>query len=43
MAAPQWLEKAKNAPLEGRVIALPQRDDIDFEVAVNLIVELYSK
>ena len=43
VAAPKWLEKAKNAPLEGRVIALPQRDDIDFEVAVNLIVELYSK
>lgn len=43
VAAPKWLEKAKNAPLEGKVIAMPQRDDIDFEVAVNLIVELYSK
>ena len=43
VAAPKWLEKAKNAPLEGRVIAMPQRDDIDFDVAVNLIVELYSK
>ena len=41
--APKWLEKAKNAPLEGKVIAMPARDDIDFEVAVNLIVELYSK
>ncbi len=41
--APKWLEKAKNAPLEGKVIALPARDDIDFDVAVNLIVELYSK
>ena len=40
---PKWLEKAKNAPLEGKVIALPARDDIDFDVAVNLIVELYSK
>jgi len=43
VAAPKWLEKAKNAPLEGKVIAMPARDDIDFEVAVNLIVELYSK
>ena len=43
LAAPKWLEKNKNAPLEGRVVAMPARDDIDFEVAVNLIVELYSK
>ena len=43
VAAPKWLEKNKNAPLEGRVIAMPARDDIDFDVAVNLIVELYSK
>ena len=43
VAAPKRLEKNKNAPLEGKVIAMPQRDDIDFDVAVNLIVELYSK
>ena len=43
VAAPKWLEKSKNAPLEGKVIAMPTRDDLDFEVAVNLIVELYSK
>ena len=43
VAAPKWLEKTKNAPLEGKVVAMPARDDIDFEVAVNLIVELYSK
>ena len=43
VAAPKWLEKNKNAPLEGKVVAMPQRDDIDFDVAVNLIVELYSK
>ena len=43
VAAPKWLEKNKNAPLEGKVIAMPQRDDIDFDVAANLIVELYSK
>ncbi len=41
--APKWIEKDKNAPLEGKIIAMPERDDIDFEVAVNLIVELYSK
>ena len=41
--APKWLEKSKNAPLEGKVIARPAREDIDFDVAVNLIVELYSK
>ena len=43
VAAPTWLEKSKNAPLVGKVIAMPTRDDLDFEVAVNLIVELYSK
>jgi small subunit ribosomal protein S4 len=43
VSAPKWLEKSKNAPLEGKVVAMPARDDIDFEVAVNLIVELYSK
>lgn len=41
--APKWLEKTKNAPLEGKVIAMPARDDIDYEVAEHLIVELYSK
>ena len=43
VAAPKWIEKSKNAPLEGKIVALPGRDDLDFEVAVNLIVELYSK
>ena len=43
VAAPKWLDKVKNAPLEGKVIAMPGKDDLDFEVAVNLIVELYSK
>ena len=43
VAAPKWLEKDKNAPLEGIVVAMPARDDIDFDVSVNLIVELYSK
>ena len=43
VAAPKWLEKDKHAPLEGKVVAMPARDDIDFDVSVNLIVELYSK
>ena len=43
VAAPKWIEKSKNAPLEGKIVAMPGRDDVDFEVAVNLIVELYSK
>ena len=42
-AAPKWIEKVKNAPFEGKIIAKPARDDIDFEVAEHLIVELYSK
>ena len=39
---PKWLDMDKNT-LSGKVIALAQRDDIDFEVAEHLIVELYSK
>ena len=42
VAAPKGLERDKNN-LQGKVIAMPARDDIDFEVAENLIVELYSK
>ena len=38
---PKWLEK--NDKLSGKVIALPQRDDIDYPVEEHLIVELYSK
>ena len=38
---PKWLEK--NDKLGGKVIALPQRDDIDYPVEEHLIVELYSK
>ena len=42
VAAPKWLDRDKNN-LQGKVIAMPARDDIDFEIAENLIVELYSK
>ena len=38
---PKWLEKTDK--LAGKVIALPQRDDIDYPVEEHLIVELYSK
>ncbi|MBQ6152548.1 MAG: 30S ribosomal protein S4 [Ruminococcus sp.] len=38
---PKWLEKDEK--LSGKVIALPQRDDIDYPVEEHLIVELYSK
>ena len=41
-ATPKWLEKEKDS-FEGKVIAMPQRDDIDYEVAEHLIVELHSK
>ena len=42
VAAPKWLDSDTNN-LKGKVIALPARDDIDFEIAEHLIVELYSK
>ena len=42
VAAPKWLDRDKNT-LTGKVVALPTHADIDFEIAVHLIVELYSK
>ena len=42
VAAPKWLDRDKNT-LQGKVIAVPTLGDIDFEIAVHLIVELYSK
>ena len=39
---PKWIEMDKEA-LVGKVVALAQRDDIDYEVEEHLIVELYSK
>ena len=42
IATPKWLDRDK-ATLTGKVIAAPARDDIDFEIAEHLIVELYSK
>ena len=38
----KWLDRNKNT-LQGTVVAMPTRDDIDFPVEEHLIVELYSK
>ncbi len=40
---PKWIEKAANNPFEGKIVGKPAREDIDFDVAEHLIVELYSK
>ena len=40
--APKWLELDKNAGV-AKIIAMPERDDIDFEFNEQLIIELYSK
>lgn len=39
---PKWLDMDKNA-MQGKVVSLPTRDCIDYEVEEHLIVELYSK
>ena len=39
---PKWLDRNKNT-LQGTVVSMPSRDDIDFPVEEHLIVELYSK
>jgi len=41
-ACPKWIEKA-NDSFEGKIVAMPARDDIDYDVAEHLILELYSK
>ena len=40
--APKWLDIDKTAGV-AKVIAMPERDDIDFEFNEQLIIELYSK
>ena len=42
MVMPKWLE-FNSASLEGKILALPQRDDIDLSIKEHLIVELYSR
>ena len=39
---PDWLDADKNT-LSGRVVDLPTREHIDYEVEEHMIVELYSK
>ncbi len=39
---PKWLT-LDAGKLEGKVVALPARDDIDSQIAEHMIVELYSK
>ena len=39
---PKWLE-CDPVTLQGRVVALPEREDIDLTIEEHLIVELYSK
>ena len=40
--APKWLDVDKTN-LSAKVVALPARDDVDFEINDQLIVEFYSK
>ena len=42
VALPSWLNREAGT-LKGVVAKLPERSDIDYEVAEHLIVELYSK
>ena len=39
---PAWLDLDRNT-LQGKVVALASREDIDFDINETLIVELYSK
>lgn len=39
---PKWIEVVRES-FEGKIVAVPQREDIDLEVDETLIVELYSK
>ena len=38
----KWLELDRNT-LQGKVVALASREDIDYDINETLIVELYSK
>lgn len=42
LITPKWLEFNADK-LEGKILALPQRDDIDLNIQEHLIVELYSR
>ena len=40
--APKWLDVDKTA-VSAKVVALPERDDVDFDINEQMIVEFYSK
>ena len=42
ITVPSWMS-VDVEKLEGKVITLPKREDIDTPIAEHLIVELYSK
>ena len=42
VVCPKWLNM-DIAKLEGKVVAKPQRDDVDGNIRETLIVEFYSK
>ena len=42
LTAPAWLELDKTN-VAAKVVAMPKREDIDYEVEEQLVVELYSK
>jgi len=39
---PQWLE-ANTEKIEGKIISLPERDQIDAPVTEQLVVEFYAR
>jgi len=39
---PKWLE-LDAAAMKGKVLSMPARDDVNFPIQEQLIVELYSK
>ena len=42
ITVPSWMSVDVDK-LEGKIIAMPRREDIDTPIAEHLIVELYSK
>ncbi len=42
VTAPKWLDLNKDA-VSAKVVAMPARDDVDFDFNEQLIIELYSK
>ena len=41
-ACPKWIDKAKDS-CEGKIVAMPARDDSDYDVSEHLSVEWYSQ